>query len=132
MSALLLVLTIPVYAQSKEVVGIVTSAENRDLLSGIVVWVKGTNQGVVTGSDGFFDLTVTEGDTIELSSRFFKTKEVIVGSRWNYDICLETNSRAEFRTGSIRTHISRTEDICSSAYIRSKSAFVKKDWISRK
>lgn len=97
-TSLLFIVSFQVAAQKKEVVGIVTSVANRDLLSGIVVWAKGSNQGLVTGSDGFFDLTVSEGDTIEASSRHFKSKEIIVGSGWRYEIQLDENTPEE-RTG---------------------------------
>lgn len=107
-ASLLLVVSFQVSAQKKEVVGIVTSIENRDLLSGIVVWVKGSNQGLVTGNDGYFDLTVSEGDTIEASSRYFKSKEIIVGSGWNYEIKLDENKSE--RTGFIHSKTSGSEE----------------------
>ncbi|MCF0055306.1 carboxypeptidase-like regulatory domain-containing protein [Dyadobacter sp. CY356] len=129
-TSLLLVLTLQASAQTKKIVGIVTSTENRELLPGIVVWVKGSNQGLVTGSDGYFDLHVTEGDTIEVSSRFFKTKEMIVGSGWNYEVSLETKSRAEVQTGSVRTNFSHREGVYSAVDTKSINVLWKKDRIS--
>ncbi|GLU53426.1 carboxypeptidase-like regulatory domain-containing protein [Dyadobacter frigoris] len=112
-AAVLLVLSFQVSAQKKEVVGIITSSENRDLLSGIVVWVKGSNQGLVTENDGYFDLTVSEGDTIEASSRFFKSKEIIVGSGWRYEIRLDENK--EERTGFLGSKTPDTGEEFSAA-----------------
>lgn len=97
--AILFIITFQATAQKKEVVGIITSKEDRELLQGVVVWVKGSNQGLVTGNDGYFDLTVSEGDTIEASSPHFKTQELIVGNSWHYEILLETNQKTEERTG---------------------------------
>ncbi len=107
-ATLFLILSFQVSAQKKEVVGIITSAGNRDLLSGIVVWVKGSNQGLVTGNDGFFDLNVSEGDTIEVSSRYFKSKEIIVGSGWRYEIRLDKNH--EERTGFLDSKIPESKE----------------------
>ncbi|MBE9463971.1 carboxypeptidase-like regulatory domain-containing protein [Dyadobacter subterraneus] len=107
--SLFIILSFQVSAQKKEVGGIVTSAENRDLLSGIVVWVKGSNQGLVTGKDGYFDLTVSEGDTIEASSRYFQSKEIVVGSGWKYEIRLDGNKNEE-RTGFLRSKTPDTEE----------------------
>lgn len=117
-ATLFFILSFQVSAQKKEVIGIVTSAENRDLLSGIVVWVKGSNQGLVTGNDGYFDLNVSEGDTIEASSRYFKSKEVIVGSGWRYEIRLDENH--EERTGFLDSKILESKENLSTE----KSGFI--------
>jgi hypothetical protein len=90
--AVLLAISFQAVAQKKEVAGIITSKEKGDPLAGIVVWVKGSNQGLVTASDGYFDLTVTDGDTIEASSPFFKSQEVIVGKGRDYEILLEAKT----------------------------------------
>jgi hypothetical protein len=117
-AAAMFVISFQSMAQKKEVVGIITSKEDRELLQGIVVWVKGSNQGLVTGKDGYFDLTVSEGDTIEASSPHFKTKELIVGNGWHYEILLETNRKAEERTGFLQSKtyglnpgLKKTQDI---------------------
>lgn len=117
-ATLFFILSFQVSAQKKEVVGIITSAENRNLLSGIVVWVKGSNQGLVTGNDGYFDLSVSEGDTIEVSSRYFKSKEIIVGSGWCYEIRLDENH--EERTGFLDSKILESKENLSTE----KSGFI--------
>lgn len=117
-ATLFIIISFQVSAQQKEVIGIVTSAENRDLLSGIVVWVKGSNQGLVTGNDGYFDLSVSEGDTIEVSSRYFKSKEIIVGSGWRYEIRLDKNH--EERTGFLDSEILESKENLST----DKSGFI--------
>lgn len=111
--AILFVIAFQASAQTKEVVGIITSSENRDLLSGVVVWVKGSNQGLVTGNDGYFNLTVAEGDTIEASSRYFKSREIIVGSDWKYEIKLETNN-TEQQTGLLMSNTYKDDGLVSA------------------
>jgi hypothetical protein len=102
-AAVMFVISFQSIAQKKEVAGIITSKDDRELLQGIVVWVKGSNQGLITGNDGYFDLTVSEGDTIEASSHHFKTMELIVGNGWHFEILLETNRKADERTGFLQS-----------------------------
>lgn len=78
-------------AQTKEIKGIVTSKENGELLDLVVVWLKGTNQGLITGQDGVFELQVNKGDTIEFSSSHHKTVEMLVSSSYLYKAELELN-----------------------------------------
>ena len=93
-------------AQTKEIKGIVTSKEDGKLLDLVVVWVKGTNQGSVTGQDGFFDLQVNEGDTIEFSSRYHKTVEILVTSSFLYKAELELNKRESMKAKLPETTLS--------------------------
>lgn len=93
-------------AQTKEITGIVTSRENGELLDLVVVWVKGTNQGSVTGQNGFFDLQVNEGDTIEFSSRYHKTVEMVVTSSYLYKAELELNKRESMKAKFPETTLS--------------------------
>ena len=88
----------PSFAQKKSIIGTITSSENGNPVGGIIVMVKGTHQGLVTADDGYFDLIVSEGDTIELSSRYFVDREVIVGADFKYNINLD-EKYGEKRTG---------------------------------
>ncbi len=97
----------------KEINGIVTSKGNGDVLDLVVVWVKGTNQGMVTGEDGYFDLLVNEGDTLEFSGRGYKTTQLVVGGKSLYKAELEkeetaTNNR--LRVSAIDARINAKQD----------------------
>jgi len=94
---LILISSIASFAQQKSVTGTIRS-EGGDPVGGIIVMVKGTDQGLVTTEDGHFDLIVTEGDVIELTSRYFADREVIVGPDQTYNIQLN-DKYGEKRTG---------------------------------
>ena len=81
-------------AQEKKINGVVMLKNDREVLDLVVVWVKGTNQGMVTGRDGQFDLNVNEGDTIEFSAKGYKSTELIVGAGSLYKAELESSHEA--------------------------------------
>lgn len=72
-----------------EISGIVISKENGQTINSTLVWVKNTNQGLITGLEGYFDLTVNPGDTIEFTSAGYKTKEILVSSASLYKVEME-------------------------------------------
>lgn len=99
----------PSFAQKKSIIGTITSSENGSPVGGIIVMVKGTHQGLVTADDGYFDLIVSEGDTIELSSRYFVDREVIVGADFKYNINLD-EKYGQKRTGHLFRQMDKKED----------------------
>jgi len=103
---LFLTFSLKLSAQQKSIEGTITSKEDGSPISGIIVMVKGSHQGLVTADDGHFDLIVSEGDTIELSSRYFVSRDVVVGSDFRYTIDLDEKN-SEKRTGylNIRSEI---------------------------
>ena len=102
LGALSLFFSLKSFAQQKSVAGTITSKEDGNPIGGIVVMVKGTHQGLVTAEDGHFDLIVSEGDTIELTSRYFADREVVVGPDCRYNINLKQKYR-DNRTGYLNT-----------------------------
>jgi hypothetical protein len=102
-------ISLPSFAQKKSIIGTITSSENGNPIGGIIVMVKGTHQGLVTADDGYFDLIVSEGDTIELSSRYFVDREVVVGADFKYNINLD-EKYGQKRTGYLFQQIDRKEE----------------------
>ena len=79
---LLLVLTSTtmVFAQTKEIKGVVLD-ENRDPLIGVSVTLLGTSKGTITDFEGTFSLEVpTSGATLEVSFIGYATQQVQVGA----------------------------------------------------
>ena len=87
--------------RQKEIDGVVVLKDNGEVLDLIVVWVKGTNQGMITGRDGHFDLQVNEGDTLEFSAKGFKTTELIVGGGNLYKAELELTKEISNNTSRV-------------------------------
>jgi TonB-linked SusC/RagA family outer membrane protein len=70
--------------------GKVFSAEDNQGMAGVNIHLKGTGQGVVTGQDGSYSITVRNAsDTLVFSFVGFKTQEIGVGSRSVIDVILE-------------------------------------------
>jgi hypothetical protein len=78
-------------AQTKTITGIVRDDEQQ-VLVGVSVAVKGTNQGVLTGEDGRFSITVdvTKNDALVLSYIGKKNSEVSIAEKNNLDVTMYT------------------------------------------
>lgn len=78
-------------AQTKTITGIVRDDEQQ-ILVGVSVAVKGTNQGVLTGDDGRFSITVdvTKNDALVLSYIGKKNSEVSIAEKNNLDVTMYT------------------------------------------
>ena len=78
-------------AQSVEVKGKVTD-EKGELLYGVNVVIKGTQQGTVSNDKGEYHIQVTKGQTLTYSYIGFDTKEVAVGDNTTIDLSLVSQS----------------------------------------
>ena len=90
--SLLFVLISPVAsAQTKTITGIVRDDEQQ-VLVGVSVAVKGTNQGVLTGDDGRFSITVDTqtNDFLILSYIGKKNTEVSINDKTSFDLTMYT------------------------------------------
>ena len=56
-----------IFAQTKQITGTVTSADDGMPIPGVSVAVKGTTTGTTTNIDGNFSLTVPENETLIFS-----------------------------------------------------------------
>ena len=66
LALLLLLVSGPLFAQSKSVSGIVKSSQGEPLV-GVTVLIEGTTQGTSTDADGAFTLTATPDDVLLFS-----------------------------------------------------------------
>ena len=89
---LLLVFPMILFAQSKEIQGIVKD-ENGQPLPGASIVIKGAAIGASTDFDGKFTINVpSDGEILVISYIGFKTKEVKIGTEVNFTIQLETDA----------------------------------------
>ncbi|WAC12324.1 carboxypeptidase-like regulatory domain-containing protein [Dyadobacter pollutisoli] len=78
-------------AQSREVTGKVTSKEDGSPLPGVTIFLKGTNRGTTTNSDGEYSISASSGATLVFSFIGFIKHESQVGSQTLINISLATD-----------------------------------------
>ena len=91
-TCLLLLMSIQMSAQQKEISGTVTTAEDGLPLPGASVIVKGTQRAAQTDFDGKYKIQVSLGEIIVVSYVGMKDAEVTIGSANTYDVVLETDN----------------------------------------
>lgn len=90
LSILLFMGTLVANAQTRNITGTVTSAEDSQPIPGVSVSVKGTTLGTITNIDGFFDLKVPEdAKALVISFVGMKTQTIELSSTSNYTIIME-------------------------------------------
>ena len=91
---LLLVVSAPViFAQQRQITGNVTAADDKSVLPGVNVFIKGTTRGVITGLEGNYSIPVNPGDdTLVFSYVGYEKQEVAIGDRTVIDIVLGVES----------------------------------------
>ncbi|MCP9768853.1 SusC/RagA family TonB-linked outer membrane protein [Lacihabitans sp. LS3-19] len=93
LSLLLLFAPLLLWAQTKNISGIVSSV-SEGVLPGVSVLVKGTSQGTVTDAQGKFSLALSNSSsTLVFSAIGFTTMEVPVGAKTTFDVLLEADSK---------------------------------------
>ena len=81
------------FAQGKNVTGVVKDGESGDPLVGVSVLVKGTSKGVVTDLDGAYSIQdVSTEDVLMFSYLGYSMKEIPIGSRSVIDVELVSNT----------------------------------------
>ncbi|SMB84696.1 TonB-dependent receptor plug [Hymenobacter roseosalivarius DSM 11622] len=95
MSLLLMVTLLQqVTAQNKGISGRVTDAQNGEGLPGVTVLLKGTTNGVSTGADGAYTLSVpATGGTLVFSSIGYATSERVIGTETQIDVKLASDTK---------------------------------------
>lgn len=84
-----------VFAQSREVSGVVISGEDNLPLPGVSVLIKGTTSGTVTDVDGKFKINVADQNAVLILSFIgFESLEVPIGSSNNYDLVLKPDMKS--------------------------------------
>ena len=80
------------FAQTKNLTGVVTSSEDGSTVPGASIMVKGTTLGTITDIDGNFTLKVPEDARVLVVSFVgMKTTEVVIGSQTSFSISLESD-----------------------------------------
>lgn len=80
---------VSLFAQTKQISGKVSSADDGSPIPGVSVVVKGTTNGTTTNIDGEFTLIVPENETLVFSFVGMKTVEVPVTAQTIYNVSLE-------------------------------------------
>src|SRR5688572_11216345 len=84
----LMVCSVPLYAQTRTVTGVVKSDDDA-VLPGVSIIEKGTTNGTVTDAEGRFSLAVSGEAIIVVSFIGMKPQEVPVGNQTSLDISLQ-------------------------------------------
>ena len=90
---LVLTLVGSVWAQTQTVSGRVTAASDGSALPGVTVLERGTSNGVTTGVDGDYSLTVQPNATLVFSFIGMQRQEVAVNGRSTVDVQLAADER---------------------------------------
>ena len=93
MVCILLLTSLGVFSQTKEVTGRVTDATGLPV-PGATIKVKGAKGGTSAGADGSFKLTVSESATLIISGVGFEAKEIKPGRSTNLSIQLNQDTKA--------------------------------------
>ncbi len=108
-------------AQQSVVEGKVTAAEGGEVLPGVSVIVKGTNDGTVTTFDGDYSLNLDPSATLIFSYIGFKTVEVNVDARTKINVILEPDVLALNEAVVVGYGTQKKKDITGSvASLKSK------------
>jgi TonB-linked SusC/RagA family outer membrane protein len=91
---ILLLLSLSLNAQVKEIKGKVTIAQDGSTLPGVSVRVKGTSTGATTDSNGNYRIQVSNNDaTLVFTFIGFSIQEVRVGTQTSIDVALNTDNK---------------------------------------
>jgi TonB-dependent starch-binding outer membrane protein SusC len=92
---LLLILSVPAWAQNRQITGQVFDNDTNDPIIGASVIIKGTAQGGQTDVHGGFKLSIPSNGNTILIIRYlgYKTEEVTVGDKTTITIKLSSNSQ---------------------------------------
>jgi TonB-linked SusC/RagA family outer membrane protein len=83
------------FAQTREISGTVTSADDRSTIPGASVVVKGTTVGIITDMDGKFSLKVPQdATTLVVSFVGMASQDVALTSQTSYSIALQSDNIA--------------------------------------
>lgn len=81
------------FSQQITITGKITSSEDKSIMPGVNVIVKGTASGAVTDQDGNFSVSAPADATLIFSYIGFVTQEIPVGNRTVMDVVLVTDTK---------------------------------------
>ena len=79
-------------AQTVQVTGTVTDADEGEPLPGVTVFVKGTTMGTTTNADGRYTISVSPNVTLQFSFVGMLTQEIAVNGRQLINVALESST----------------------------------------
>lgn len=79
-------------AQTTFISGQIVDAKTSEVLPGVTVVIKGTNQGVTTDGSGIFSIKTTRDQTLVFSFIGYKTQEIKVGTSNKINVSLESSN----------------------------------------
>ncbi|MCH7413500.1 TonB-dependent receptor [Belliella sp. R4-6] len=82
-----------VWAQQRQVTGVVISAEDNLPLPGVNIRIKGTTRGAITDIDGNYSIQAAANEVLVYSFVGFIAQEVAVGNRSSIDVTLQLDSK---------------------------------------
>lgn len=91
MACLLAVLSTVLYAQNRQISGVVTD-QNGDPLPGVSVIVEGTNIGTVTDVEGAYTLNIRDGKAVVFSFFGMRNVTVTVGNQTRINVTMEEDA----------------------------------------
>ena len=83
-----------IFAQTVQVSGTITSADDGQPLPGVSVVVKGTTSGTVTNIDGKYSFNVATNAVLQFTFVGMATQEIEVGNRQVIDVVMSENAQA--------------------------------------
>ncbi|HEY1115001.1 MAG TPA: SusC/RagA family TonB-linked outer membrane protein [Chitinophagaceae bacterium] len=89
MSLLMILFSVPLWAQQKTVTGVVKSADDGTPVALASVQIKGTKIGTTTNESGAYSLQASTGQTLVISAVGFTPVEVRVGGQSSIDVSLK-------------------------------------------
>ncbi|MDR3678413.1 MAG: TonB-dependent receptor [Flavipsychrobacter sp.] len=92
----LLLVTLVTFAQTRQLSGIVQTAEKSEVLTGVVIHVKGSSAGTVTDIDGKFVIDIPDDDKTILVLNYigYQQNEFAVGAQKNVIIQMTSSSKS--------------------------------------
>lgn len=79
-------------AQTRQISGKVTAAEDGSALPGVSVTVKGSSRGVATAADGSYKIQVADGAALQFSFVGYKSQTINVGSQSSINAVLQAEA----------------------------------------
>ena len=89
---MLIIVSLQVFAQNVTVEGVVTSADDGQVLPGVTVIENGTSNGTITDIEGHYKINVSTDAILKFSFVGMKSLEVPVNGQSKIDITMETEA----------------------------------------
>ncbi len=90
---LLIMLPLASFAQDKTVTGVITDAENGDVVAGATVTIKNKKTSVITDVQGVFKIKAADGDVLQITNVGYAVSEVAVDFSSSMQIKLTATNR---------------------------------------